>query len=96
MKIYVDDVRPRPDGFDALVHSVNEAIKFIEECEAKGKTIELISLDHDLGVYAKDGGDGICLLDYLVEHEKFYPITIHSANPTGRENMQRILNRFWS
>ena len=95
MKIYVDDVRKRPDGFDVLVHSVNEAISFIEECEKKGKTIDLISLDHDLGDFAKDGGDAICLLDYLVQHEKFYPIVFHTANPKGRENMQRIIDRFW-
>ncbi len=54
MKIYLDDVRPKPDGF-VLVHSVNEAIKLIEDCEKKGEAIELISLDHDLGVYAPDG-----------------------------------------
>ena len=95
MKIFVDDTRTRPDGFNALVHSVNEAIAFIEECEKKGMTIDLISLDHDLGEYAKDGGDAINLLDYLVENEKFYPITFHTANPKGRENMQRIIDRFW-
>ena len=95
MKIYVDDVRPRPEGFNVLVHSVNEAIRIIEDCERKGEPIELLSLDHDLGEFAPDGGDAICLLDYLAEHEKFYPIVFHTANPIGRANMQRIIDRFW-
>ena len=37
--------------------------------------------------YAYDGGDAIKLLDYLVE--------IHTANPVGRENMYRMLDRYW-
>ena len=48
-----------------------------------------------LGDYAYDGGDAIKLLDYLAERETFYPVEIHTANPVGRENMYRILDRYW-
>lgn len=57
---------------------MNEAIRFIKctDCE-----IELIDCDHDLGDYAKDGGNGIKLLDWLVEQGLYYKIHLHTMNP---------------
>lgn len=94
MKIWLDDVRPTPEGF-VTARSVKEAISLIEVAEKKGEVIELLDLDHDLGDYACFGGDAIKLLDYLVEQEKFYPIVLHTANPVGRTNMERIIRRYW-
>ncbi len=94
MKIWLDDVRQVPDGY-VWTRSVNETIRLIENAEAVGEEIDLLDLDHDLGDYAPDGGDAIKLLDYLVEHEKFYPIKLHTANPVGRENMERMIRRYW-
>lgn len=93
MKIWLDDVRPAPYGF-VLCKSVNEAKKMIEKYE-KTEMIELIDCDHDLGDYSFDGGDGIKLLDWLVERNTLYPVALHTMNPVGRENMQRIINRYW-
>lgn len=95
MKIWVDDLRPVPSGYVGA-KSVNETIKLIQECEASGIEIELLDLDHDLGDFASDGGDAIKILDFLAERETFYPITIHTANPVGRANMERIIKRFWN
>ena len=94
MKIYLDDIRPIPTGFVGT-HSVNETKKLIEKCENIGEPIELLDLDHDLGDFAKDGGDAIYLLDWLVERQTFYPVVFHTANPVGRNNMQLIINRWW-
>lgn len=94
-KIYVDDVRPVPQGYIGT-KSVDETIALIEYIEENGATIECLDLDHDLGDYACFGGDAINILDYLVMEEKFYPILIHTANPVGRANMERMINRFWS
>ena len=94
-KIWVDDLRPVPVGYEGT-KSVDETIALIEEIEAEGGEIELIDLDHDLGDYAQFGGDAIKILDYLVERETFYPIAIHTANPVGRANMERMVERFWS
>lgn len=93
MKIWLDDVRPAPAGY-VLAKSVNEAKKIIEENE-KTQVIELIDCDHDLGDYFFDGGDGIKLLDFLVERGTFYPIKLHTMNPVGRDNMQRVIDRYW-
>jgi hypothetical protein len=94
MKIWVDDIRKVPDGYTGT-KSVNETITLIEQAELNGETIELLDLDHDLGDYATDGGDAIKILDYLAERETYYPIHIHTANPVGRANMERMLARFW-
>ena len=91
MKIWMDDLRPAPNGF-IWCRSVNEAKQTIMTAE---EPIELIDCDHDLGDYASDGGDGIKLLDWLAERETFYPVEIHTANPVGRANMERILARYW-
>lgn len=95
MRLWLDDLRTLPDGYTHHAHSVNEAKKLIEQAELNGEKIELISLDHDLGDFYQDGGDGICLLDWLVERKSFYPITFHTSNPVGRANMQRIKDRWW-
>ena len=95
VKIYVDDIRPVPEGYIGT-KSVNETIVLIQQIEADGGEIVLLDLDHDLGDYAKDGGDAIKILDYLVEHETLYPVAIHTMNPVGAENMRRVIRRNWS
>ena len=93
MKIWLDDTRIAPKGF-YWVYSVNEAKKLIQLCEKTNENIEILDLNHDLGEYAKDGGDGIKLVDWLAETKRFYPIKLHTMNPIGRENMQREINRY--
>lgn len=95
VKIWVDDIRPVPSGYEGT-KSVEETIALIEEIENAGGEIELLDLDHDLGDYAKFGGDAIKILDYLAERETFYPIRIHTANPVGRDNMERMIRRYWT
>ena len=94
MKIWVDDIRPVPSGYVGA-KSVNEAIALIEDAEDRGDNIELLDLDHDLGDYYSDGGDAIKLLDWLAERETFYPVRFHTANPVGRANMERMIERYW-
>ena len=75
MKLWIDDIRPAPEGY-FWVKSVNEAkdeilrIPHIEEMlrifRATSKEDRyLIDLDHDAGEYAEDGGDYINLLNWL-------------------------------
>ena len=96
----MDDVRPAPKGYE-WCKSVNEAKAAIIETEQREVcgmydmtfSITLIDCDHDLGDYARDGGDGIKLLDWLEETGRNYPIRIHSQNPVGVQNMRRIIQR---
>lgn len=100
MKIWVDDIRPVPFGY-VLCRSVKEAKRLIEQYnnfyDYQGNRIdyiEVLSLDHDAGEFALDGGDYIRILDWM--EEKGYnniPIHIHSMNPVGVKNMRRIIQR---
>lgn len=103
VKIWVDDVRPCPDKSWVVVKSVNAAKDLISRIETRFggfafnplHGIAKISLDHDLGEFAIDGGDGIKLMDWLVERGTLYPIEFHTMNPVGRENMERMRRRYW-
>lgn len=92
MKIWIDDVRPAPEGY-YWVQSVNNAKAAILYADKYKSQIEIIDIDHDAGEYAQYGGDYIKLLDWLEETGRNYPIHIHSMNPVGVENMRRIIQR---
>lgn len=100
MKIWVDDIRPAPEGYVGF-RTVNEAMQAIIDYEimynaSGGKfyyKIELIDLDHDAGVYVTEGGDYIEILNWLERTGRNYPIRIHSMNPVGRGNMRRIIRK---
>ena len=106
MRLWIDDVRPAPDGY-IWCKSVNEAKKALEENEMSAVFAKIsgklevmvqcwpiiIDLDHDAGDFACDGGDYIRLLDWLEETGRNYPIRIHSANVVGVQNMRRIIQR---
>ena len=95
MKLWIDDVRPAPEGYIWL-KSTSETITFIvnhEEDLDGNLLIELIDLDHDAGVYYCHGGDYIRILDWLEETGRNYPIRIHSMNPVGRTNMLAICKK---
>jgi hypothetical protein len=93
MKLWIDDVRPPPEGY-AWAKSVNGAICIISAYDyiANAK-IELIDIDHDAGDFVTDGGDYIKLLDWLEETGRNYPIRIHSMNPVGVANMRAIIKK---
>lgn len=98
MKLWIDDVRPAPEGFH-WCQSVNEAITAIRFSEdvlfaaRPDRHIELIDIDHDAGDFAYDGGDYIEVLNWLEATGRSYPIHIHSINPVGVEIMRAIIER---
>jgi hypothetical protein len=93
MKLWIDDVRPAPEGYE-WCRSVNQAKNWIDISEFDFmENIELIDIDHDAGIFADMGGDYIKLLDWLEETGRNYPIHIHSMNPVGVENMRAIIKR---
>ena len=94
IRIYLDDIREAPNGF-VRTKSVNETIKLIEDSEKNNVSISLIDLDHDLGDYSSDGGDAIKLLDWLVERNTLYPVKLHTMNVVGKDNMLKIINKYW-
>jgi hypothetical protein len=97
MKIWVDDVRPAPEGY-IWCSSTNEALRLIVP---NIEDVEIIHLDHDMG--DTFGGDAIIILEEL-ERKSHRDTTfalavnkiifkIHSMNPVGVENMRRIIHK---
>lgn len=98
-KIWVDDVRPAPEGYYwvktvDLCKDLLHWHKFPTRLGTTTLPIEEISLDHDAGDYSKFGGDYIKILDYMEELGiNDISINLHTANPVGRDNMRRIIQK---
>lgn len=89
MKIFLDDIRSIPRGYDG-VRGYSDCIRLLSQ--NKGNVTE-ISLDHDLGEL-RNGYD-VC--KWLVENEYYdglERIILHSANPVGIKNMIQLLDRY--
>ena len=93
IKIWIDDIRTPPSEDWIWIKSVNAAKRYISMTSSYGVTDIMLSVDHDAGDYASDGGDYIKLLDWLEEFGYDGYIHIHSMNPIGAENMRRIIQR---
>jgi len=91
MRLWVDDLRPAPSEDAAWVHMVSSeaAIAQLDWWRSYGVPVEEVSLDHDLG-----GDDtSMPVVDWMREHDCWPDeVTVHTANPVGRENLLRALN----
>ena len=98
MRLWIDDVRPAPEGY-VWCKSVDEAKIHCCQHISPNKTlrIEEFNLDHDAGDYNYSGGDYVELLNWLEIKQNCYnwiinsAVKIHSMNVVGRENMRRII-----
>lgn len=102
--IWLDDIRPLPSYYTipsdipVVCKSVNQAIKAIQQYENYGYSNFVLNLDHDLGDYYNDGGDGIKLIHWLIEtgrNNYNYTVFLHTMNPVGHEDMQALIDRYW-
>ena len=103
IKIWVDDEREMPEGYTHLARSADDAFWLIREFYYDDDGLE-VSLDHDAGRYADQGGDYIKILERLEEICYGNPnfrnyirdkviFHLHTANPVGRENMRRVIQK---
>jgi len=96
MKLWVDDIRPKPVAYDVWVKTSSEAIAKLQTGE-----VAAISLDHDLGEV--QAGDGYQIAKFIEDaaREKRIPRLeweLHTANPVGHKNMEAALknaDRYW-
>ncbi|WP_330404512.1 cyclic-phosphate processing receiver domain-containing protein [Vallitalea okinawensis] len=88
INLYVDDLRDCPEGF-VVARSYEEAIDILDK-----KTVDILSLDHDLGedAYGETRKSGYDLVKYICENGiRVNAIYIHTDNPVGRDNMYKTL-----
>ena len=90
MPLYLDDLRPTPEGFDR-VYNYEE---FVDYLERKGLP-DFISFDHDLGEDLSGYDCAKYLVEYCLTHQLPLPnYKVHSQNPVGKENIERLLENF--
>ena len=88
--LYLDDLRSTPEGFER-VYSYTEFVAYLEH---KGLP-DFISFDHDLGEEFSGYDCAKYLVDYCLDHQLLLPdFAVHSQNPVGKENIERLLNNF--
>ncbi len=97
MKLFVDDIRPAPEGWQQA-RTVTDAIRFLAQF---GSQVDEISLDHDISYAVEVAGnqrpfpspeDFTAVAYYII---KAVPtnvkITVHSANPVGAKRIKEII-----
>ena len=91
MKLWVDDERKAPPEYDARAVNSASAIGALAESKRRGLTVELMSLDHDLGW--DDTTRPIVM--WMIEND-YWPKTVlvHTANPVGREWLMGMILRY--
>lgn len=90
MNLYLDDLRSTPENFER-VYDYDEFVNFIN----KNGVPEFISFDHDLG----EGKTGFDCAKFLVEFCMDNGVSdinfqVHSQNPVGKENIEKLLDNF--
>ena len=98
MKIWVDDIRPAPEGWHWAKTS-QEAIELLENWRGVlrigmgryDNVHSVMSLDHDLG-----GDDTTRPIVLWCCENDFWPVEVrvHSANPVGVEWLEGMIERY--
>jgi len=99
MKLWIDDLRTPPIGYDLWARNYDDAIKLINENRNK---ITRISFDHDIASYDDYGNEltGYAIAVYI-EQEVYYEdidpssiheIQIHSSNTSGNRKIFACFN----
>lgn len=96
MKLYVDDERTIPNGWD-YARNYNDAIE-----KLSNNKYDEVSLDHDIASYNENGREmtgydiALWLAERKITETGYVPpvIKCHSANPAGRKNIESVINRY--
>lgn len=88
MKIFIDDLRAKPDKYDLKFESGEELLSWIDD--NKDEVIELLSLDHDLNEGFMDGTE-LCRKLVEIDNLQLKSIQFHSDNYQGIKNMYSII-----
>lgn len=103
IKIWVGDGIPASEGYNVCVASIEDAMKELTTAYAASAPVE-ISLDYDVDCQGEDYDGCIKILDLLEKYSR-YRVTwdrfvknkitfhLHTANPVGRDNMRRIIQK---
>jgi hypothetical protein len=90
MKLWVDDIRRAPKGWQWLFTS-EQTIVVLRACKMNNLVPKAMSLDHDLG-----GDDTTRPVVLWCCENDFWPeeVYVHSANPVGVEWLTGMIERY--
>jgi phosphopantothenoylcysteine synthetase/decarboxylase len=96
MRIWLDDERPMPQGFDKHFRTGEEVMDILTYSRS---LITHIDFDHDLGK-GITGYDVAHFIERLAEKRLVNPISwhVHSSNPVGSKRIEQAMKsaeRFW-
>lgn len=103
MKLWIDDVRPTPEGWDRA-YTASDAIGMLGS-----RTYTHVSFDHDLGMCCEcvncdmgsacvtygDGYQVVCWLEEQIAIDDTFPVpqmTVHSDNGPGRKRIELAID----
>ncbi len=92
MKLWLDDIRPAPNGW-FWSPNAEDAMNILR---AFREEITHMSFDHDLGDTSIPEKTGYTVALWMAEHE-IWPTeecTVHSANPVGARRIQGVIDRY--
>ena len=92
--IWLDDLRPEPEGY-LRVKTSTDCINLLMECSLAGYIVDHLALDHDLGENESIVGNGYLVVCWIEERMSLDPeyvpptrITVHSDNASARVKMK--------
>lgn len=91
MKIWLDDIRPAPEGWIWRKDSQHILVDIL----FSSHLIEEISFDHDLGEDSLTGYEILNVIEQMIVAGTWggnLNFHIHSSNPVGRKNMERAID----
>lgn len=88
MRVWLDDTREMPEGFDVWCKTANECLEVVNQ-----GGVTFLSFDHDLG---EADGDGYLVAKFIeekAEEDYLEPFgwEIHSQNPVGEANIRMAM-----
>lgn len=94
VKMWIDDIRPKPNEEWHHMKNSSDAIKFIK---LNGMP-DIISFDHDLG----DDDTSMKIINFIINSyldnklqiNDNFTYFVHSANPVGSQNIRSKLDNF--
>lgn len=91
LSIFLDDIRLAPDKYDTTFKNAESLLEFLKQgiSKVQGASIDVLSLDHDLGLDIMDGYDFVKAfveLDIPIKR-----IQLHTDNMVGFKNMYYYL-----
>jgi hypothetical protein len=90
-KIWIDDLRDKPLGYDKWVKTSKQAISLLRAASEYSQRLEEISFDHDLG--GEDTTRPVLL--WMIENNVWPEVLrVHSGNPVGARWLTQMMRQY--